>query len=189
MYWCKFRSLTTTALFSGILLLSGLQSCKPDIKQTGAVLKYFDIAGFFKADTAKLRKLDPQVNKTVTHNGVTENKTVHIGNWGHELNLFIQSDINRPAWKNSYTVQNTDSLVIYQAKYPDLKTVRVVIRKDKDKVKWVLIYNHTKNLLYETREKLSYFPDSAYLIEKWQQVRLMGRNNYRIQGFLKTPKQ
>jgi hypothetical protein len=189
MYWCKLRSLTTTALVSGILLISGLQSCKPDIKQTGAVMKYYDISGFFKADTSRLRKLNPEVNKTVTHNGVTENKTVHIDNWGHELNLFIQSDINRPAWKNSYKVQNTDSLIIYQAKYPDLRTTRIVIKKDKDKVKWVLIYNHTKNLLYETREKLSYFPDSVYLIEKWQQVRLMGRNNYRIQGFLKTPKQ
>lgn len=186
MYWCKQKTLSTTAaLLAGVLLLSGLPSCKPDIKQSGAVLKYFDISGYFKADTARLRISDPAVNKTVTHNGTTENKTVHITNWGHELNLFIQSDINRPAWKNSYRVQVTDSLIIYQAKHSELRTVRVVIKKDKDKVKWILIFNHTKNLLYETREKLSYFPDSVYLIEKWQQVRLMGRNNYRIEGLLK----
>ncbi|WPU95942.1 hypothetical protein SNE25_10475 [Mucilaginibacter sabulilitoris] len=188
MYWCKLKSTlsTTAALLGGILLLSGLPSCRPDIKQSGTVLKYFDINGYFKADTARLRKSDPAVNKTVTHNGITENKTVHITNWGHELNLFIQSDINRPAWKNSYRVQVIDSLIIYQAKHSELRTTRVVIRKDKDKVKWILIFNHTKNLLYETREKLSYFPDSVYLIEKWQQVRLMGRNNYRIEGTLKS---
>ncbi len=184
MYWYKLKLLPITTFLGGIMLISGLPSCRPDIKQSGAVLKYADISGFFKADTAKLTKLNPLVNKTVTHNGVTENKTLHITNWGQELNLFIQSDINRPAWKNSYKVQTTDSLIVYQAKYPDLRTTRIVIKKNGAQIKWVLIFNHTKNLLYETREKLSYFPDSAYLIEKWQHVRLMGQNNYRIEGVL-----
>jgi hypothetical protein len=186
MYWCKLRSLYPAAFLGGILLISGLPSCRPDMKQSGAVVKYFDIGGYLKADTAILKKANLVVNKTVSHNGVTENKLVHIANWGQELNLFIQSDINRPAWKNSYRIETTDSLLIYTAKYPDLRTTKIVIRKDKDKIKWLLIYNHTKNLLYETREKLSYFPDSVYRIEKWQQVRLMGRNNYRIEGILKA---
>jgi hypothetical protein len=188
MYWFKLKIQYKAALFGGVMLLSGLPSCRPDIKQGGTTLKYFDISGYFKADTARLRKLNPTVNKTVTHNNVTENKTVHITNWGQELNLFIQSDINRPAWKNSYAVQVMDSLIIYKAKSPDLHTTKIIIKKDGDKVKWILIFNHTKNLLYETREKLSYFPDSVYLIQKSQQVRLMGRNNYRIEGVLNTPK-
>lgn len=188
MYWYKQTTLYKAAFLGGALLISGLPSCKPDIKQSGAVCKYFDISGYFKGDTARLKKLDPGVNKTVTHNGVTENKTVHIANWGQELNLFIQSDINRPAWKNSYNIFNSDSLIIYKAKYPDLRTSKIVIKKDKNRVKWILIFNHTKNLLYETTEKLSYFPDSLYLIQKSQQVRLMGRNMYRIEGVLKTSK-
>ncbi|GAA3966508.1 hypothetical protein [Mucilaginibacter dorajii] len=173
------------ALTGGILLLSGLQSCRPDKTQPNGTLKYFDVAGYFKADTSKLQKLNPVVDKTVLHNGTSENKTVHIPNWGQELNLFIQSDINRPAWKNSYTVLNTDSLIIYTAKTPDLRTTKIMIRKDNNKVKWLVIYNHTKNLLYETREKLSFFPDSAYQIEKSQQVKLMGKNLYMVKGILK----
>ncbi|XHR93010.1 hypothetical protein ACFJIV_22110 [Mucilaginibacter sp. UC70_90] len=51
-------------------------------------------------------------------------------------------------------------------------------------MEWILIYNHTKNLLYETNEKLSYFPDSLYLIQKTQHVKLMGRNDYKVQGTL-----
>ncbi len=185
MYWYKTKTSYKIVLLGGFTLLSGLQACKPDKAQPNGTLKYFDVAGYFKADTSKLQKQNPEVNKTVTHNGVTENKTVRIPNWGQELNLFIQSDINRPAWKNSYTVLNTDSLIVYKAKTPDLHTVEIMIRKDKAKVKWVLIFNHTKNLLYETREKLSYYPDSAYQIEKWQKVRLMGKNFYKIDGVLK----
>lgn len=185
MYWCKLKSIHLAALLCSTMLLSGLQSCRPDNTQSNGSLKYFDVAGYFKADTARLRTLNPKVDKTVTHNGVIENKTVHIPNWGQELNLFIQSDINRPAWKNSYNILNTDSLVIYRAKTPDLRTTEIMIRKDKDKVKWIVIFNHTKNLLYETNEKLSYFPDSVYQIEKSQRVKLMGKNLYRIKGFLK----
>ena len=166
------------------MLLSGLPSCKPDIKQTGAVQKYFDLAGYFKADTARLKKLNPQVDKTVTHNGVSENKTVQITNWGQELNHFIQSDINRPAWKNSYSITTFGDLTVYKAKDPELRTTKVIINTNKGKIKWVLIFNHTKNLLYETSEKLSYFPDSAYQIDKSQHVRLMGRNVYHITGVL-----
>jgi len=145
---------------------------------------YFDLKAFFRSDSARLAGLNPAVVKTVTHNGVTETKTVHIGNWSQELNLFIQSDINRPAWKSSYSVSNSDSAVIYKALTPELKTRRIIIKKAGEKVQWILIYNHTKNLLYETNEKLSYFPDSLYLIEKSQHVKLMGRNDYKVQGTL-----
>lgn len=188
MYWCKLKLKHIIALLGGIMLLSGLQACRPDNVQSGAAPKYFDLAGYFKADTARLKKLNPQVNKTVTHNGVTENKTVQIGNWGQELNLFIQSDINRPAWKNSYTTTTFGDLVIYKAKDPELRTSKVIINRDKGKIKWILIFNHTKNLLYETSEKLSYFPDSAYQIDKSQHVKLMGQNLYHIKGLFELPK-
>jgi len=47
-----------------------------------------------------------------------------------------------------------------------------------------LIFNRTKNILYQTTEKLSYFPDSLYLIEKDQKVRLMAKNKYKVQGLI-----
>ena len=166
------------------MLLSALQSCNPGAVRSGTAMKYFDIAGYFKADTARLMKNNPLVNKTVTYNGGIENKIVHIGNWGQELNLFIQSDINRPAWRNSYSVLNTDSLIIYKANTRDLRTTEILIKKVKGKVKYILIFNQTKNLLYETKEKLSYFPDSVYQIEKSQSIKLMGKNLYRIKGIM-----
>ncbi|WEA03371.1 hypothetical protein [Mucilaginibacter sp. SJ] len=185
MYWCNPKNISKAALMGGFLLLiANLYSCRPDNRQSGAKLVYFDLKEFFRADSARLTRLNPEVNKTVTHNGVTETKIVHIGNWNQELNLFIQSDINRPAWKNSYTVSTSDSAIIYKARTPELKTRRIIIKKAGDKVEWILIYNHTKNLLYETNEKLSYFPDSLYLIQKTQHVKLMGRNDYKVQGTL-----
>jgi hypothetical protein len=172
-----------TLLFT-LLLISLLPSCKPDNLQNGVAPEYFDLQGYFKADTARLNKLNPLTLKTVTHNGITESKKVHIKNWGLELNSFSGSDINKPAWKDSYQVQNIGDTLIYKAKYPELKTRRIIIIKQNNKIKQLLIDNSTQNLLYKTSEKLSYFPDSIYVIEKVQQVKLMGTNRYTVRGTL-----
>ncbi|MDF2434117.1 MAG: hypothetical protein JWP44_3748 [Mucilaginibacter sp.] len=178
MYWCRLKSLTTIALIGSILL--GSLACRPDIKQ----IKYFDIKKYFNGDVSRLKKQNKLVDKTVTINGITETKKVKINNWEQELNLFTGSDINSPAWKNSYAITDNDEFLIYKAKDPDLKMREMIIRRDKQQVKWILIFNRTKNLLYQTAEKLSYFPDSLYLIEKKQSVRVIGTNFYRIRGII-----
>jgi hypothetical protein len=168
-----------------ILLIAFLPSCKPDNLQDDAgAPKYFDLEGYFKADAARLTKLNHPVLKTVIHNGDTQTKTVHINNWDAELSLFIQSDINKPAWRDSYSIVNSCNTIIYQTKDPELTTKEIVITKQGNKVKWIMIVNSTKNILYTTTEKLSYFPDSLYNIYKNQKVRLLKANNYRISGSL-----
>ncbi|MGZ3872287.1 MAG: hypothetical protein ACXVJD_05190 [Mucilaginibacter sp.] len=147
-------------------------------------MKYFDIKGYFTADTSRLNKLDKSVFKTIIHNGVTETKKIKISNWGQELDQFIGADINRPAWKNSYTIISNDSTVVYKTKDKNLRVQQILIRRNNQKIKEITILALTENILYKTTEKLSYYPDSLYSIEKFQQVRLMGSNHYSIRGLL-----
>jgi hypothetical protein len=194
MYWCntttKLRHYAASlqkgklhnAFLSFLCLTLLLPSCKPDIPKNGT--KFFDLKGYFHADSLRLTKLKHLTLKTVTHNGITETKKVHIANWGTELNLFSQSDINKPAWSNSYTVTNDGNAIIYKAKEPQLRTREIVISKQGNKIRWIMIYNNTKNTLYQSTEKLSYFPDSVYIIQKYQKVRLLGANTYIIKGSL-----
>ena len=169
-----------------MLLFTFLSSCKPDNVQDGSKPMYFDIAGYFKAETAKLHKLNQLTLKTVVHNGVKETKKVHIDDWGLELSLFIRSDINKPAWRDSYSVQTgKGDSVVYLAKTPELRTREVVITRNKgNNIKCIMIYNVSKNILYQTNEVLGYIPDSLYTIKKTQHVRFLGTNNYFIKGTL-----
>src|SRR4051812_32437623 len=100
MYWYK-RSFFVGAF----LMLVCLQSCKQDGGETGRDLKYFDLKGFFRSDSIRITKANPLITKTVVHNKTTETKKVHIGDWGTELGLFTSSDINKPAWRASYNIQ------------------------------------------------------------------------------------
>lgn len=186
MYWCKRPNLFLSALVTGFLFTSGLTSCRPDVKESGNAMKYFDLKGFFRADSARLNRMHPQVTKTVFHNDDQQTKQVTIGNWGEELALFSNSDINKPAWRQSYAVLTTPGFIIYTATDPELTTRRIAISRDSStkKVKWILINNVTKNLLYSSAEKLTYYPDSLYIIEKKQSIRLIGINRYRIRGVI-----
>ena len=172
------------SLLSIALIVSFFPACKPDIKETGSAIKYLDLKAYFKADSARLNNQHKLTYKTVTHNGITESKNVKIDNWARELSLFTESDINKPAWKDSYQVQQNDHTLIYIAKDPSLKTREIIINKKDGRVQWIAIYNYTKNILYDTREKLSYIPDSIYRIEKTQHVKLLGVNKYVITGRL-----
>jgi hypothetical protein len=187
MYW--FKTLCSRHhLFGGYWMIMmtaiiiALSSCKPEVKETKNTLQYFDIKGYFRADSARLSAKHGSIIKTVTHNGVTQTKKVKIDNWGRELELFINSDINKPAWRASYSVSTGKDIVVYEAKVPGLKTRRILIGRNGGRIKWILIFNHTKNLLYENVEKLTYFPDSVYQIEKSQKVRLLGKNIYSVKG-------
>ena len=162
-----------------------LTACKPHITESVSSQKYFDLTGFFKLDTAKLNQLNLRVLKSVTHNNNTESKTVLIRDWGRELYFFLNSDINKPAWRNSYTITRDSDFLLYKAKDPDLKMREMLIKQDKGAVKWILIFNRTRNKLYQSLEKLTYYPDSLYIIEKSQRVRFLGINNYKIQGLIK----
>jgi hypothetical protein len=184
MYWYNPLNKRLDFLMTGLVVLLSLAACKRDNNAATDTMKFFDIKGYFKADSIRLTKLNLMVNKTVVHNGTAETKKIHIPDWGTELSQFSGSDINKPAWKASYSTESSNNLLIYRAKDPLLKTREIIIKKEGDHVKWILIFNHTKNILYETDEKLSYFPDSLYLIQKSQKVKLLGKDTYRISGTL-----
>jgi len=176
-------------LIPGILLLSCIQSCKPNVGQGSKGADFFDLKGYFEGEVGHLKKLNPLITKTVVYNASTETKKVHITNWETELSMFIESDINKPACIANYKVQKSGDFLIYKATDKDstLKTRDIIIKKSGDKIKWILIFNNTnpkksRLQLYETVEKLSYFPDSLYSIVKIQRVKLMGTDKYTIRG-------
>lgn len=189
MYWCSQFIKRITALGAVVALTSGLYACRPDVKETGSSAQYFELKKFIKADSSRLTRNQVLVTKTVSHNGSgSQTRQMHISNWGRELDPFSASDLNKPAWRQSYTIQQVADSVIYTAKYPDLITRRMVITQQNQKVQKVTISNYTRNLLYQTTEKLVYFPDSLYIIDKLQKVKFLGSNRYLIKGVINRKK-
>jgi hypothetical protein len=181
MYW--YKSILFGFRFAVTVLILTIFSCKPDVSQNKT--SYFNLSSYFSAEVKKYTKANFNVLKTVSRNGEAETKTVKIANWPGELSVFSESDINKPSWKNSYKTTTSGNITIYKAVEPDLKTREIILKKENNKVIYLMIFNVVTNKLFQTKEKLSYYPDSLYSIQRKQHIRFLGTNDYLITGKLK----
>lgn len=166
------------SLFLFLLIFSACSA--PSEKETRM---YEDISGFFAAEALRLSKADPEIKKTVARNDANEMRIVKNINWKTELSLFAESDINKPAWRDSYQVTAKGGNIIYLATDTALKTREIQIRKDpQGNISQIRIRNQTSNMLYSSSEQLLYIPDSVYQISKKQHVALIGDNQYVVKG-------
>lgn len=165
-----------------LLFIIFISSCTIQ-EETKSKYDFFDIKGFFEAEAKRLSDKKTLSNKIVTQNNQSEIKKGLSVDWNDELALFIASDLNKPAWINSYKRSEDDLIISYLAIDTNLRTRYVEIQKDKNgKVVFFKIKNITRNMLYESSEELSYIPDSSYIINKNQRVRFLGNNQYQIKG-------
>ncbi len=167
-------------LFFSIILVS----CDDPIPKSNK--KYFDIKSFFEREAQRLSSIKKGVEKTVSRNGYKETRKFNSLNWMNEFNLFIESDINKPAWKDRYQISQKNNFTIYMALDSNLRTRYILIkRKTNGTIDYIEILNKTINSLYQSSEQLTYLVDSVYYIKKQQNVRLIGNNEYEIIGNLK----
>jgi len=170
------------------LLIIFLSSCNSQ-EETTPKNDFFDIRGFFEAEAKRLTNKNSISNKTVIQNNQSEVKKGLSVDWNDELALFIASDINKPAWSNSYKKLEDNLRISYLAIDTNLRTRYVEIQKDKNgQAVFIKIKNITQNMLYNSSEELIYIPDSAYTIDKNQSVRFLGKNNYKINGIISNRK-
>jgi len=145
-------------------------------------LLYFDLKGFFEQEMVRLEKLNPTVDKTVSVNGTIENKKVKITNWKKELAIFINADINKASWRGSFNISKENNTDIYVSNNKKIPVKRVHIEKQGLKVSKIeIVISHT-NILFQSQDTLSYYPDSLYEIKKQQKIKLLSEKKYKIIG-------
>lgn len=158
-----------------------VMSCNSETQQHAAT-DFFSLKHFFEQESIRLKGFKT-VNKRVQHNEKAEQKAIFIGSWAKELSIFSESDINKPAWRDSYRVVQDSAGVCYSALDSALRTRSIFIKRNAfNKVVRVDIVNRTDNALYQSNERLVYIPDSLYSIDKKQHVLLLGDDYYQITG-------
>lgn len=166
------------------LILAGfLWGCGNSAPVPQATGRYFSLDGYFKSEMERLSSKQPMVEKTVEKNGTVERRSLANLDWALELKVFRSSDINKPAWHNSYSIDSSETGLVYRAKEPDLRVRSVQITFGPGgAVTGILIRRSESNYLYTSGELLKYYPDSLYFIERHQEVRVLGPDEFRVSG-------
>ena len=168
-------------LILGVLYL-WLISCSPQEKHKESTPLYFDIAGYFNGEINRLQKANPTLTKEVVAKNKSEQKTTKITDWKIELTSFSSADINKASWRGEFKETTVANGVVYTTENPKIPIKKVEVLKIGETIKGIKIFKTNNNYLYNSTDTLFYYPDSLYLIQNQQKVKLLSVKNYKVIG-------
>jgi len=159
-----------------VLILSACQEVTTPA-ENNQVNIFFDLKDFFQKEITSLEKIN-SFKKTVSINGVSEEKELAKLNLDNELSIFIASDINRPAWSDKYkidslfTPQKELSQITYRTLDEKLKTKKITIDFQAKTVSKIAIEKATDNAVAQSKQVLKYTVGKGYSIQSEQALSL-----------------
>jgi hypothetical protein len=182
----KNRILYMKKVISLLTFCALLSACNEEVKEN-QVKKYFDLKGLIDKQIKTLNTQKPVVQKVVIISNSSENQSVKTIDWSKELELFMQADLNKPAFIQSYQVDSSSMGVKYTLKETEKLPIKYlnISRAGEDGISVEAMIN-TDNYLYETERhlKLSLKNNELtdYQIEGFQKIVFGDKKVFKIDG-------
>ncbi|MFK8164575.1 MAG: hypothetical protein AB8H12_19170 [Lewinella sp.] len=164
-------------LLSMLAIWLCLAACAPE-STSGTIdtAPFFDLSGYITSEAERLQAIGMKVEKTITLNGTTETKQLDDINFGNDLRLFREADINRPAWIEKYatdqqTLSGSHLITIYTALDSNLIVRRLMIEEDVGATTKIEIDRKTGTVLSDGQHLLIYEPAKGYSVTTKQENR------------------
>ena len=172
-----------------VVLLLG-SSCKKDPTEVyfSDERNYYDLPTCVIQQKDFLQKTGKHVRKKLTKDGHTQVIERGDVDWDEEFEMFIDSDINRPAWRGSFlgdTVQLERMKVItYRAQNPEIPVRNVVVTLDRatGQCLKLTIDRRTDNFLYSSNQKLFLTPGEGYTIKGQLRVPWLFESEFTVES-------
>ncbi len=149
---------------------------------------YYDLPLFIKNQASNLNDKEQWVRKHVTKDG--HSHIIERGNivWEEELDAFIESDINRPAWRGEFRVDTISLerafIITYKTENEQIPVKNVVVTIDKDSRQCIqlTVDRHTENFLYSSDQRLFFTTGEGYMMKGKLSVSLLFDSEYSIES-------
>lgn len=174
-----FRILSGGITLAFFLFL--LTSCGREEAQDDGPKLYYDLKGFIENQIIQLNDKKPEINKAARLGEKSEVAKTTLVDWKKELELFIQADLNKPSYRQSYEIMQQDPTHYeYQLKTNADLPVRYLKIETDSVLKQPLYIEaliHTKNKIYDSEKKI------VMRLEK--KDNLLQVDNYEVDGYQK----
>ena len=165
-----------------------LTQCVPDAGPPEDVPQspFYDLQAFFEGEVKRLQAQQPSVEKTVSFDEATEVDRLDSMNYRQELKVFLDADINRPAWWDRYAIDSSRQdgalrSIRYQAKAEDLKIRSILLTFSRDSLRSVDIDLEAESAATGFRQELHYSPAKGFRIFTRQDVILSQPREMRVE--------
>lgn len=147
---------------------------------------YYDLPKFFENQINNLKSKGQWVRKHVTKDG--HSHIIERGNidWNEELGVFLDSDINRPAWRGEFKVDTINLEREYVITYKTgneqipVKNVVVTINKQSKQCLKLTVDRRTENFLYKSDQSLYFTTGEGYIMKGKLSVTYLFDSEYAI---------
>jgi hypothetical protein len=166
-----------------------LSACSEEVREN-QVKKYFDLKGLIEKQIKTLNTQKPVVQKLVIISDSSENQSVKTIDWAKELELFMQADLNKPAFIQSYQVDSSSMGVKYTLKETEKLPIKYlnISRKGENGISIEALINYD-NYLYATERHLKLSIKNSqlidYQIEGFQKIIFGDKKIFKINGIIK----
>nr|WP_295929197.1 hypothetical protein [uncultured Dyadobacter sp.] len=175
-----------------VLLFLSLTSCGREEAQDDGPKVYYDLKGFIENQIIYLNDKKPEISKTARLGGKSEVSTTREVDWKKELELFVQADLNKPSYRQSYDIARSDSM---RYEYKVRANVNLPVRYLKIETDSVLkqpLYIealiHTSNKIYDSEKKIvmwlgkkdNLLQVNSYEVDGYQKLVLMDKKVFSI---------
>lgn len=153
---------------------------------------YYNVKGFVESQIVLLNKQKPEIEKLMVVGTEKETRRTDDVNWQRELELFVQADLNKPAFRQSYSITRPDSLTYEYALQTgeDLPVRYLKVVLDQPNGRPALIearmvaknklYESEKNLLMRCAENSGVWRVAAYEIKGFQELVISDRKPFDV---------
>ena len=165
-----------------LFLLVSCQDTTP-VPATPTSTQYFDIAGFIQEQVRLLNAERPVAVKSVQEAGeTTETKTLKNLNWAKELESFAEIDLNKPAFRNAYTVsrqaQPDGTVTETYRRKPDTEAdiqLVLVTTNRQNQVMSIQATRESNNMLISSRKEMQLTCHTKNGVNRVQSFRIAGQ--------------
>jgi hypothetical protein len=169
-----------------LILCMMLMSCNSG-SQTEEIKRYFDLKGLIAKQTERLLTEKPLVVKTIAMADTSETQSIQTIDWTKELEFFTQTDLNKPAYINSYQVDSSSMGVKYVLKENEKLPVKYlnISRVGEEGIAVEALVSND-NYLYQTERHLKLSLNSNqvtdYQIDGFQKIVFGNKKPFKING-------
>lgn len=180
--------------FIAAVLLLSLASCRQEETRDDAPKIYYDLKGFVETQIVYLNEKKPEVSKTALLGSKREVSKTREVDWKKELELFVQADINKPSYRQSYEIAQNGPLHYEYRLKPGNDLPVSYLKIDVDSVlKQPLhvealirasnkVYNSEKKLVLNAAKRDNLQEINTYEVDGYQKLIFVEKKVFRIHG-------
>ncbi len=175
-------------VFLGLVwLLSACNSISDNEPRKERVKKFYDLEAFFNAEINRLDSLGIQLSKQLRLNDKRESAVQENVDYEKELKVFVEADINKPAWWDKYegdtTFYQQDKIqqIKYESSDKELKTQLIIISfAQNQQIDSVQVFNRLESTMMNLTQKMVYNTDNGYKIYATEKLLVSSENEVDI---------